>query len=77
MYSIGEFSKINKTTPKTLRHYDRIGLLKPAFIDEKTGYRFYAVKQLPVIYKIMTLKDLGFSLSEIRQIVDEESTLQE
>lgn len=62
MYSIGDFSKINKITPKTLRHYDRIGLLKPALIDERTGYRFYSVEQLPVIRKILMLKELGFKL---------------
>lgn len=49
MYSIGEFSRINRITPKALRHYDRIGLLKPAKIDEWTGYRFYAPQQLPEV----------------------------
>jgi DNA-binding transcriptional MerR regulator len=75
MYSIGDFSKINKITPKTLRHYDRIGLFKPALIDERSGYRFYSVEQLPVIGKILRLKELGFTLSEIEQILNEESTL--
>jgi DNA-binding transcriptional MerR regulator len=75
MYSIGDFSKINKITPKTLRHYDRIDLLKPAFIDERTGYRFYSVEQLPVIRKILMLKELGFTLSEIQLIMNEESTI--
>lgn len=75
MYSIGDFSKINKITPKTLRHYDRIGLLKPALINEQTGYRFYSAEQLPVIRKILMLKELGFALCEIHQIVNEESAL--
>jgi DNA-binding transcriptional MerR regulator len=69
MYSIGEFSKINRITPKTLRHYDRIGLLKPAATDEWTGYRYYSAAQLPDIRRILALKDLGFSLEDIRRIV--------
>ncbi|TVR64194.1 MAG: MerR family transcriptional regulator [Spirochaetaceae bacterium] len=69
MYSIGDFSRINRITPKTLRHYDRIGLLKPARTDDWTGYRYYDPGQLPDIRKILSLKELGFSLSEIREIL--------
>jgi DNA-binding transcriptional MerR regulator len=53
MYSIGEFSKINRITPKTLRHYDRIGLLTPASVDDWTGYRYYSPDQLPMIGKMI------------------------
>ena len=42
MLSIGEFSKICKVTVKTLRYYDRIGLLKPVHVDDMTGYRYYS-----------------------------------
>ena len=73
MYSIGEFSKINRITPKTLRHYDRIGLIAPAATDEWTGYRYYSADQLPAIRQILALKDLGFSLEEIRRIVSGEA----
>ena len=38
LFRIGEFSKMTKTTIKTLRHYDELGLLKPAFVDEENGY---------------------------------------
>lgn len=75
MYSIGEFSKINRITPKTLRHYDRIGLLKPARTDEWTGYRYYDADQLPEIRRILALKDLGFSLAEIQAIVSREAEI--
>lgn len=70
MYSIGEFSKINRITPKALRHYDRIGLLTPASVDDWTGYRYYSPDQLPLIRKIIMLKDLGFSLKEIRDMIE-------
>ncbi|MFW6208493.1 MAG: MerR family transcriptional regulator [Spirochaetota bacterium] len=69
MYSIGEFSKINRVTPKTLRHYDRIGLLKPERVDDWTGYRYYSGQQLPQINRILKLKSLGFSLEQIREIL--------
>lgn len=75
MYSIGDFSKINKITPKTLRHYDRIGLLRPALTDQRTGYRFYSAEQLPVMRKILMLKELGFTLSEIEQIVNKQTAI--
>jgi len=76
MYSIGDFSRINRITPKTLRHYDRIGLLKPARTDEWTGYRYYEPGQLPEIRRILTLKDLGFSLSEIGEILNETTPME-
>jgi DNA-binding transcriptional MerR regulator len=76
MYSIGEFSRINRITPKTLRHYDRIGLLKPARIDEWTGYRYYAAEQLPELGRILMLKGFGCTLTEIRAILADDSKLE-
>lgn len=69
MYTIGEFSKINMITTKTLRHYDRIGLLKPEKIDDWTGYRRYSSSQLPEIQLILRLRDLGFGLTEIGEML--------
>ncbi|WP_113671656.1 MerR family transcriptional regulator [Vallitalea guaymasensis] len=71
MYQIGLFSKMNHITTKTLRHYDEIGLLKPAYIDDFTGYRYYSSEQLPRLNKIFALKQIGISLSEIMEIIDE------
>ncbi|MDF2984804.1 MAG: MerR family transcriptional regulator [Eubacterium sp.] len=68
MYSIGVFSQINKVTAKTLRHYDEMGLLKPEYVDKITGYRYYTSNQLPTMHKILTLKQLGLSLSEIKEV---------
>jgi len=69
MYRIGLFSKINKITVKTLRYYDNIGLLKPANIDIETGYRYYSSEQLPKIHKIISLRQMGFSIEEIIAII--------
>jgi len=45
-FKIGEFSKLNRVTVKTLRHYEEIGLLVPSQVDKWTGYRYYDVCQL-------------------------------
>lgn len=73
MIKIGEFSQINKITVKTLRLYDKIGLLKPRSTDRFNGYRYYGSEQLPIIQKIISLKQAGFSLKEIRKILESEA----
>lgn len=69
---IGEFSKLMQVTVKTLRHYELLGLLKPADVDQWTGYRYYAIEQMQRLNNIRELKNLGFSLEEIRILYDEE-----
>lgn len=76
MYSIGVFSQVNKVTTKTLRHYDEIGLLKPEHVDKFTGYRYYTSNQLPIMHKILTLKQMGLSLTEIKECLDNPSTIE-
>ncbi len=68
MYKIGMFSKMNRVTIKALRYYDEIGLLKPAYIDDFTGYRYYTSDQLPVLHQILALRQMGFSMEEIIDI---------
>ncbi len=52
-----------------LRHYDQLGLLKPAQIDPNTAYRYYTADQLPRLHRILALKDLGFSLAQIVDVL--------
>lgn len=68
MYKIGMFSAMNRVTVKTLRYYDEVGLLRPAYIDDNTGYRYYTTDQLPVLHQILALRQMGFSLDEISSI---------
>ncbi len=70
MFKIGEFSKLSHVTVKTLRYYDRIGLLKPAKVDRFTSYRYYSADQLPRLNRILALKDLGLSLDQIARLLD-------
>lgn len=78
LYRIGLFSQMNRITIKTLRYYDDIGLLKPEFVDETSGYRYYSSAQLPKLHRILALRDMEFSIEEIKLILEgakEESLL--
>jgi DNA-binding transcriptional MerR regulator len=72
MFRIGEFSKIAQVPGSLLRYYDQIGLLKPAYIDRWTSYRYYSARQLPRLHRILALKELGLTLDQIACLVDEE-----
>ncbi|GIN21922.1 MAG TPA: MerR family DNA-binding transcriptional regulator [Bacillus bacterium] len=67
--SIGEMAKLRKVTVDTLRHYDKIGLLKPYHTDPNTGYRYYSIYQYEVLGTIKELRKIGFSLDEIKQFL--------
>ncbi|WP_315070133.1 MerR family transcriptional regulator [uncultured Clostridium sp.] len=66
---IGKFSKICSISIQALRHYDKIGILKPKFTDIETGYRFYSVEQIIIIMVIKKMSALGLSLSEIGELL--------
>ncbi len=70
MYRIGEFSYLCEATMKTLRHYDKINLLKPVMVDEITGYRYYSEEQVELFYIIKQLQSVGFTLAEIKQLMN-------
>jgi len=69
MIKIGDFSKLSKVSIRMLRHYDEIGLLTPTHVDAATSYRYYAAEQLGVANKIKALKEMGFGLSTIKEIL--------
>jgi effector-binding domain-containing protein len=71
MFKIGDFSKLSRVSVRTLRYYEEVGLLKPVEVDRFTGYRYYAIDQLPRLNRILVLKDLGFSLEQIAPMLDE------
>src|ERR1700683_828124 len=72
MFSIGEFARHGRVSVRMLRHYDAIGLLRPASVDAATGYRFYQARQLAELNRIIALKDLGFPLQRGRAILAEQ-----
>lgn len=69
MLKIGDFSKLSRVSIRMLRYYDEIGLLVPKSIDHFTSYRYYSEDQLPVVGRITALKDMGFSLAIITEIL--------
>ena len=72
MFSIGEFARHGRVSVRMLRHYDAIGLLRPASVDADTGYRFYQAGQLAELNRIIALKDLGFTLGQVQAILAEQ-----
>lgn len=69
MLKIGEFSRLSRVSIRMLRHYDEIGLLRPADIDKFTGYRYYTEDQLPIVGRITALKNMGFGLTAVGELL--------
>src|SRR3954466_918446 len=64
MLSIGDFARLAGGSVRMLRHYDALGLLRPARVDPDSGYRSYTTAQLDRVNRLVALKDLGFSLED-------------
>ena len=71
MFSIGEFARHGRVSVRMLRHYDAIGLIRPACVDAATGYRSYQASQLDDLNRVIALKDLGFTLQQVQAILEE------
>lgn len=68
LYKIGMFANMNRITIKTLRYYDEQNLLTPVYVDEENGYRYYEAGQMADLHRTMALKNIGFSIEDIRWI---------
>ncbi|MEV6102494.1 MerR family transcriptional regulator [Nocardia sp. NPDC051981] len=77
MFIIGDFARHGRVSVRMLRHYDATGLLHPARVDPATGYRYYTADQLARLNRIIALKDLGFTLQQVGEILDEKVTTAE
>lgn len=71
---IGEFARMCGTKITVLRHYDKERLLMPEHIDKFSGYRYYSSEQILTFHQITALKNAGFSLQEIRDIISLENS---
>lgn len=65
---IGDFARLGQVSVRMLRHYDALGLLRPAHVDQWSGYRSYDPGQLPALNRIVALRELGFSLAQIGEL---------
>ncbi len=70
LLTIGEFSRMTHLSVKALRHYDDVGLLSPAQVDDSSGYRRYATGQVPIAQVIRRFRDLDMPLEEIRTVLN-------
>jgi DNA-binding transcriptional MerR regulator len=68
--SIGKMAKLNNISEQTLRLYDRLGILKPYYTDDLTGYRYYNIKQSAKLDIIQYMKSLGIPLKQIKEQLD-------
>lgn len=71
MYSIGAFAELGGVSIRMLRHYDSIGLLAPAHVDPTTGRRSYGTDQLAHLNRLVALKELGFTLQQVKQLLND------
>lgn len=69
-FKIGEVAEMFDTSIRALRLYDKMGLFKPEYTDEQTGYRYYTADQLPLLNAILVFKSIGIKLIDIKQLVD-------
>src|ERR1700691_2339019 len=67
-YTVKEVAKLSNVSVRTLRFYDEIGLLKPAFYGDN-GYRYYEEEQLLILQQILFFRELGFELKQIRRVL--------
>jgi DNA-binding transcriptional MerR regulator len=77
MLTIGDFARHGRVSIRMLRHYDDIGLLRPARVDPSSGYRLYQAAQLSRLNRVVALKDLGFTLQQVQMILDEDVSAEE
>ncbi len=76
LFSIREMAKFNRACIPTLRLYDKINLLKSAFVDQETGYLYYSLHQNARLDMIAYMKELEMSMSEIRKVLEKEDLTQ-
>jgi DNA-binding transcriptional MerR regulator len=69
VYKIGAFANLCQTSVQTLRYYERLGLIEPEYIDPFTNYRYYTLRQIEQVNRIMALKELGFTLDQIHDLI--------
>lgn len=70
LFTISEFAKLRNININSLRYYEKIGVLKPIYVDEQTGYRYYSPDQLPILDVILLCLDFEMPLKELKSYMD-------
>jgi DNA-binding transcriptional MerR regulator len=76
LFSIGEVAKLKGLTIKALRYYDKIGLVKPSYVDPGTKYRYYHIDQLLEIEFISMFKKAGIDVRELADLFTDDNAVQ-
>lgn len=76
LHKIKDFASSFGVTVKALKVYENYGIFAPAYIDEFTKYRYYSQEQIPELSRILSLRDAGFSLKEIKDFLDGQISMQ-
>jgi DNA-binding transcriptional MerR regulator len=71
-HKISEFARLAQVSVRTLHYYDSVDLLKPAYIDPDSGYRYYTLDQIRVLNRIRALRNLELSIQDVRQCLNEQ-----
>ena len=71
-FKIGEVAGIFDISIRALRLYDKLDIIKPSLVDEKTGYRYYTTEQINELRTLVCLKSVGLSLDEIKAVLDDD-----
>lgn len=69
LFSVSRAAKLAGMTAEALRHYDRIGLVKPCRVDEWTGYRYYSQQEIVRLNTVKALRCMDLTLEEIKEIL--------
>ena len=77
MFDTGKFSRMARVSKRTLRYYDSIDLFKPIKVDSETGIRYYSAEQFADLNRIISLKELGLTLDQIRRMLDDDVSSEE
>ncbi|MGW3472495.1 MerR family transcriptional regulator [Saccharopolyspora sp. NPDC000995] len=77
MFSIGDFARHGRVSVRKLRQHDATGLLRPAQVNRSTGHRADAIGQLTRLNRVIALKELGFSLQQVQQILNADLTAEQ
>lgn len=75
-FSIGQMSKLHNISVQTLRHYDKMDLLKPSYTNSSTGYRYYSTRDFLTMDLIKQCKSMGLALDEIKEVIKNYTSLE-
>ncbi len=76
LLSIGEVAKIRNVNVQSLRYYEKLGILVPAYVNPETGYRYYSLEQIMILDTIVLCVDLGIPLKDLKNYVDADDQLE-